>query len=297
MDNEPNSTVDTGLVSDHQPVDNLERQLLEAGIEPGSGTCAAGIGQLVAKAPAKAPRKDGKLRPGGKKGGHERRIASEAAVLVAEHLKAGDPPPVNQLQLADPQVLASEIRTLLGLQRPAVTDELEDRRKGYATVSPPLVPAIGRPTEYTEWEADELCQWIADGNSMNQYCKRTGRRPSTIYRWLSQNGLFREKYSRAHDDRADTLVDHMLAIVDSLPQYVSMEDVKRAELQVNTRKWCAERMRPTKWGMQQQLGNGQPITFNIGITRDMGSLPAVTVDHAQPHAIAMTAESESQPAD
>lgn len=196
--------------------------------------------------------------------------AAQSAVLVANHLRAGNAPPSEQLVMADPEVLASEIRALLGMDRPYTASEVEQPWTHEAAAAAPKLP-IGRPSEYTRQEGDIICQWIADGNSLNTYCQKTGRRPSTIYRWMSGNSAeaaeFRQKYAHAHEDRADTLVDQMLAISDNLPNTVSLEQVKRAELQINTRRWCAERLRPTRWGLQQSVGPSQPITFNIGIAR------------------------------
>jgi hypothetical protein len=199
-----------------------------------------------------------------------------AAVEAAAKLRAGQAPTGQQLAMADPEVLASEIRAVLGLDQAFTVSEIEGGKAERTPLPPTLARQAGRPSEYTDTEGDLICQWIAEGNSLNQYSQKTGRRLFTLHRWMRAHESFRANYTRAIEERADTLVDAMLAIADNLPATVSMEQVKRAELQINTRKWCAERMRPSKWGLQQQVGPTQPITFNIGISRE--PVATVTVD-------------------
>jgi len=188
--------------------------------------------------------------------------SAQAAVRAANRLKAGQAPTADQLRIADPEVLASEIRVAMAL--PSARKERSQNADG----------SVGRPSEYSEEEGQQICEWIQDGESLQKYCEVTNRKPATIYRWLMRDEKFRAAYAHAMENRADTLVDQMLGIADGcLP--TSMEAVKKAELQINTRKWCAERMRPSKWGLQQSVGPTQPITFNIGISRE----PMRTLEH------------------
>jgi hypothetical protein len=195
-------------------------------------------------------------------------------VLAAERLRKGEAPTAQQLATADPETFAREMQVILRTRPPELPAKAAASRSA-------RLPALGRPSEYSQEEADAICQWIQDGKSLQSYCLRSGRHVGTVYRWLMQRADFREAYARAHDDRADTLVDEMTDIADGC--HPTIEAVAKAKLQIETRRWCAERMRPTKWGLQQATGPQQPITFNIGISR-------------QPERITIDASPVSQPA-
>lgn len=130
----------------------------------------------------------------------------------------------------------------------------------------------GRPSEYTDEEGDRICAWIAEGKSLRSYSRATGRDLTTIYRWLRERGDFHKRYARAHDDRADTLADEMVDIADEAARG-SMEEIQAARLRVDTRKWIAAKLKPTKWGDIQVAAPKTNVTFNIG-------LPQRTVGHA-----------------
>jgi hypothetical protein len=275
-------TVNMGVVSDHQPSTAEQQPAVDNG--PADQSQPATV---APQADASSQRRTPVRRPGSKAEAKKaaRRLQADrtaAAVEAAAKLRAGQAPTGQQLAMADPEVLASEIRAVLGLDQAFTVSEIEGGGKVERTPLPPtLARQVGRPSEYTDEEGDLICQWIAEGNSLNQYSQKTGRRLFTLHRWMRANEKFRANYTRAIEERADTLVDAMLAIADNLPATVSMEQVKRAELQINTRKWCAERMRPSKWGLQQQVGPTQPITFNIGISREPAA-PVEQVTIVQP---------------
>lgn len=125
---------------------------------------------------------------------------------------------------------------------------------------------IGRPLEYTPEQGAELCQWIREGKGMTSWCKKTGRAPDAVYRWLRSVPAFREAYEQAQEDRADTLADQLLAVVDDLPPDATMEQVQIAKLRLDARKWIASKLRPGKWGDKQVVEHtGGGISINIGI--------------------------------
>lgn len=134
-------------------------------------------------------------------------------------------------------------------------------------VSQPVQTRLGRPSEFTQDEADRICEWIQSGNSLNSYCKQHGRKSSTIYAWMRESVSFKDNYARAHADRADTLVEDMLDIADAAEKAVEITDVMSAKLRIETRKWIAERMRPEKYGQKVQVEHKQPVTFNLGVSR------------------------------
>lgn len=116
---------------------------------------------------------------------------------------------------------------------------------------------IGRPSEYTTEVADIICGRLAAGESLKKItdCNDMPARP-TVYRWIREREDFRNNYVRATEDRADHMFDDMLEIADA----GSPEDVQRARLRVDTRKWALSKMIPKKYGDKTALVGGDPDT-------------------------------------
>lgn len=113
-------------------------------------------------------------------------------------------------------------------------------------------PKMGRPTIYNEELVAEFLYRIAKGRSVASVCQDDDMpHRATIYEWLAQNGDFSDRYARASEQRADHYFDEMLDIADkALP-----EDVQKAKLQIDTRKWVLARMNPKKYSDKQQDDN------------------------------------------
>lgn len=85
-------------------------------------------------------------------------------------------------------------------------------------------------------------------------------KPGVIYRWLSSNDEFRDKYAHARSEQADYMADEILKICDdSENDYMEAkhgsdfgksnpENVNRARLRVDTRKWLMSKLQPKKYG-------------------------------------------------
>lgn len=104
------------------------------------------------------------------------------------------------------------------------------------------VSEMARPTKYTDSKGDLICEMVAEGSSASKACQAAGIRLKTLYAWLRQNEGFCNNYARAREDAADTLVDELMAIADD------EEDVARAKLKIDARKWVAARLKPKSWG-------------------------------------------------
>lgn len=136
---------------------------------------------------------------------------------------------------------------------------------------------LGRPSEYTDEQADSLCAWIAEGRSANSWCRQHGRAMVTVYRWLRERDSFRARYARAHEDRADSLADQLVDLADE-QEHGTLESIAAAKLRIDTRKWVAAKLRPQRWGEAPPAAQHAAVTFNIGISR--GAIHALepTVD-------------------
>jgi transposase-like protein len=140
---------------------------------------------------------------------------------------------------------------------------------------------MGRPDEFTDEKADEICARIAEGESVRTIC-RDENMPATetFYRWLRKHESFRERYARAKEDQADALAEEILDISDDGTNdwmekrnqegevtgwQVNGEAVQRSKLRVDSRKWLAGKLKPKKYGdkIQQEISGDLSITDRI----------------------------------
>ena len=131
------------------------------------------------------------------------------------------------------------------------------------------VAVMGRPSDYTEDIAHEICFRIVNGESLNRICKDAHMpNVATVYRWLQRDEDFRNMYARAKEDQADTLADEIQDISDEKPMLTIMTDdetvekldpvgINRNRLRVDARKWIAAKLKPRKYGDRQILA-GDP---------------------------------------
>ena len=136
---------------------------------------------------------------------------------------------------------------------------------------------IGRPSLFTTELGDEICNRIADGESLRAICGEADMPDkATVFRWLlaEQHKDFCNQYKRARDIQADVLFDEIHQIADT-PQK-GIKTVRRGEgdnstvetteadmiehrrLQIDARKWLIGKMAPKKYGDKQQLEHGGP---------------------------------------
>lgn len=106
---------------------------------------------------------------------------------------------------------------------------------------------VGRPSIYTDELANEICERIANGESLIQIC-RDENMPSreTVRRWCDESSQFCGMYAHAREQQAHYFVDEMIEIADKV-----LEDsaaVQKARLQIDTRKWAAAKLNKAAYG-------------------------------------------------
>jgi len=138
---------------------------------------------------------------------------------------------------------------------------------------------VGRPSDYTQELADDLCRQFALGHSMRKVCVNEDMPAmTTIFRWLRTKEEFKQQYETAKDEAADLMVEEINDIADnSTNDYMAnrvemaeMEDktigelseseisnligrlapehIQRSRLRVDARKWTASKLKPKKYG-------------------------------------------------
>ena len=140
----------------------------------------------------------------------------------------------------------------------------------------------GRPTSYSEFIADEICEELASGRSLVQICEsKEFPDASTVYRWLEQHQEFREKYARAREQQAERYAAEIIALSDTPvearkvvlkpdgSQEITIGDaVERTRLQIDARKWYASKLAPKKYGDFKQVEH----SGEVGVKRVVSDL-------------------------
>lgn len=123
---------------------------------------------------------------------------------------------------------------------------------------------MARPTKYTEKLAKEICQRIADGESVRAIGRdETMPSSTTIFNWALNNKEFFEQYAQAKEIGMEQAIDELEQIARG------EEDVQRAKLIIDTRKWIASKKFPKKYGDKSEVdvtSGGEPIK-NINVIK------------------------------
>jgi hypothetical protein len=133
----------------------------------------------------------------------------------------------------------------------------------------------GRPSGYTAEIGDRICERLACGESLRSICAEQGMpSQSMVFRWLAQDAVFREQYTRAREAQADVLADETLDIADdgrndwmekfgkdgeSVGWQLNGEAVARSRLRVDARKWFAAKLAPKKYGDKVAIGGADDL--------------------------------------
>jgi len=128
----------------------------------------------------------------------------------------------------------------------------------------PDTPKRGRPSQYTDELANDICSQIATTHKgLKTLCDENSSwpEPRTIYRWLLENDNFCHNYARAKEDQTRVLEDEILQIADNtqIGEIVTLkgdgkDEIRRADmidhrkLQIEARKWLMGKLKPAKYG-------------------------------------------------
>ncbi len=143
-----------------------------------------------------------------------------------------------------------------------------------------MATGIGRPSGYSEEIADLICAGLSNGNHLSAVLKAEGMpNPATVYRWITGNPSFREKYALAREIQAEVLVGEIIEIADDstgditeedhgdgvVTQRVNQENINRSRLRVDARKWYASKVLPKKYGDRLELSGdaANPLTIAV----------------------------------
>lgn len=123
----------------------------------------------------------------------------------------------------------------------------------------PAAKKVGRPHGYTEEKALEICELVADGQSINKISKMPGMpNRSTILKWFRDVPEFSTMYARAKEIGFEVLADEIIDLADA-EENMNKDQLRRHQLMIDTRKWLLAKLQPRKYGervTQEIVGNG-----------------------------------------
>lgn len=138
--------------------------------------------------------------------------------------------------------------------------------------------SVGRPSAFSQAQADLICEEIANGRSLRSICADPSM-PSkaAVFRWLAAHETFRDQYARAREAQADALADEILDIADDGKgdtyvdedghERTDHEVIARSRLRVDARKWVAAKLKPRVYGdrIATELSGveGRPIEHRV----------------------------------
>lgn len=133
---------------------------------------------------------------------------------------------------------------------------------------------MGRPVEFNQEIADEICARLADGESLRKICLDEHMPPRrTVFGWLFNPKLehFKHQYTYAREMQAESFADEMNDIADDasndymetvdnetgaiIGYKLNGEHINRSRLRIDTRKWIASKLKPKKYGDKIEVEN------------------------------------------
>jgi len=116
--------------------------------------------------------------------------------------------------------------------------------------------------KFSQEIADEICEVISTTSlGIRRLRKKPEYKhwpnPNTIFDWRNKYPSFDEQYTRAKKQQAHVLADEILEIADNVSKdfkivdgkvKTSHEDINRAKLRIDTRKWLLSKVLPKIYG-------------------------------------------------
>lgn len=139
---------------------------------------------------------------------------------------------------------------------------------------------MARPSKYSQKIADEICERLAEGESLRVICSAEEMpNRATVFRWLSSQAEFRDQYAHAREEQAERMLDEIIEIADDTSQdttpkvdkegneygeQANSEWIARSRLRVDARKWAMSKLAPKKYGDKVALtgDGGGPIQID-----------------------------------
>ena len=134
---------------------------------------------------------------------------------------------------------------------------------------------VYNPSDYV----DEICEWIAQGKTLRDYCRQEGRPHYTVvYEWRLNDDEFAQRFARARDIGHDAIAEECLAIADDGAfdavesddgrLQVNHDVIQRSKLRVETRLKLLAKWSPKRYGDKLDVNHSGHIAQPTELTDD-----------------------------
>ena len=128
----------------------------------------------------------------------------------------------------------------------------------------------GRPTVYTDMIAEEICNRLTSGESLEAMCADPHLPSATcVLNWVfdgkPEHERFVVAYARAREKQAERYADQIIPIADSM-QGKERHEVYAADLRIKTRQWLMARRLRAVYGdkVEHQHTGNVKVAINLG---------------------------------
>jgi len=116
----------------------------------------------------------------------------------------------------------------------------------------------GRPSAFTEALATEICERLANKESMRKICLDPHMPDrTTVQEWIAKDSGFATRCARAREEQADYIVEDCAEIEDKTLSGEINPAAARAVLA--SKQWRAAKLAPKKYGDKLQLGGADGL--------------------------------------
>lgn len=143
----------------------------------------------------------------------------------------------------------------------------------------------GRPTKFNQKIADEICDRIAEGETLRKICQDE-HLPfrSTIHRWLLNSDMkdFCDQYTLARQIQAHGFVEEIFEIADEKEGDYAADEfgnlkpnheyINRSRLRIDTRKWFASKVMPKIYGDKIELSGDKEAPLHVHTVQELKHL-------------------------
>jgi hypothetical protein len=143
----------------------------------------------------------------------------------------------------------------------------------------------GRPSKYRVHLGQEICARMAKGEALTRICE-DDHMPShvAVSGWAKRYPEFGRAYALAQQAQARVWAESTLELSDLAVEAKTTQEIYGRQLQVNTRRWLAQRYDSELFGEKviQPAGGGATVTITLPAKVDPGDSARVIEGQARP---------------
>jgi len=139
------------------------------------------------------------------------------------------------------------------------------------STSPTPSPARrrGRPSKRSAKLEREICNWVALGGTLRDFCRQPGRpAPATVYEWLQHDAAFSGRFAKCRLVGFDQIAEDALALADEPPAMVDGRvdggHVAWTRTRIWTRLQLLSKWDPRRYGNKLAVDGEASVKVGVG---------------------------------